>query len=211
MDIDNLHKDWVALAENYFDDFVSIQSSWKKIQKNYTSKNRYYHNLMHINSMLEKALENRDQITKYDEFLFAIWFHDIIYKSTSKRNEEKSADFAVAVLQKITKGKLNLNMIHQLIISTKSHQIISKENEDNAFLLDFDLAILGSNWNIYKNYIQNIRKEYKMYPDFLYNPARKKVLFSFLNREELYFTVKYKELFEENARENLTREIDILS
>ena len=211
MDIDNLHKAWLELTEKYCQDKNSAHFYWEKIYRNYSGKKRYYHNMIHISSMLDFADENKSEITNYDEMLFAIWFHDIIYKSTSKKNEEKSAEFARSALTRLTKETINIDVVCQLIISTKSHQIILNENNDNAFLLDFDLSILGSDWNVYKTYIKNIRKEYKIYPDFLYKPARKKVLESFLNREQLFFSKKYQALFEENAIKNLEQEIKLLS
>lgn len=205
-----LHKDWIDLSQNYFDNDEVIQSLWNAILTKYTSKSRYYHNLRHISSMLALAKENKSQIVDYDEVLFAIWFHDIIYKSTSKKNEEKSADFAKKALEKCTHKNINIDKIYQLIISTKSHKIILNDTNDNAFLLDFDLSILGQSWNIYESYIQKIRKEYEIYPDFLYNPGRKKVLQHFLNRKSLYFTEKYQNLLETKARENLKKELELL-
>lgn len=208
MNIKKLHKDWVQLSQNYFHNEDQIQSLWNSILEKYTKKNRYYHNLTHIDSMLSLAKENKGRIIDYDEVLFAIWFHDIIYKSTSKKNEDKSADFAKLVLEKCAKKKINIDKIHQLIISTKSHKIILNDNDDNAFLLDSDLSILGQSWNIYESYIQKIRKEYQIYPDFLYNPGRRKVLQHFLDRKSLFFTEKYQDLFEVLARENLKKELD---
>ena len=152
-----------------------------------------------------------EEIIDFDALLFAIWFHDIIYKASKKNNEEKSAEFASSVLKNLSKEKIHFNTVAQLIISTKSHQIILKENNDNAFMLDFDLSILGQDWEIYKAYIQNIRKEYKLYPDFLYNPSRRKILENFLNRKSLFFTKKYQDIFEDKARVNLIREIKLLS
>lgn len=210
MRLEHLKNEWFKLAEEYFEDVVSIEEIWQKIVENYSEKNRYYHNLNHISAMLDLANENRSAIINYDELLFAIWFHDIIYKSTSKKNEVKSADFTKSILIKATKKEVNIDRIYQLIIATKSHQIILNHNQDNAFLLDFDLSILAKDWDVYQTYIQNIRKEYKIYPDFLYHPARKKVLASFLERKQLYFTAKYQNLFEEKARENLRKEIDLL-
>lgn len=211
MNSEILHKEWLLLAKKYCHDPLLITSLWKEIAKNYADKNRYYHNLSHIHSMLHRAKENRKQIIDFDSLLFAIWFHDIIYKSSKNNNEEKSAEFASSALINFSKEKIHFNTVVPLIISTKSHQILLKENHDNAFLLDFDLAILGQDWEIYEAYIQNIRKEYKLYPDFLYNPSRKKVLENFLNRKMLFFTEKYQDLFEEKARINLTKEIELLS
>jgi predicted metal-dependent HD superfamily phosphohydrolase len=78
-------------------------------------------------------------------------------------------------------------------------------------MLDFDLSILGQDWEIYEAYIQNIRKEYKLYPDFLYNPSRRKILENFLKRKSLFFTEKYQDILEDKARVNLIREIKLLS
>ena len=211
MVIDNLQSDWTALSEKYFDNDAIIGSLWNSIQKKYTSKSRYYHNLIHISTMLNLAKENKSQIINFDEILFSIWFHDIVYKSTSKKNEEKSADFAKLALEKSSKKKLHINRIYQFIVSTKSHEIILGENQDNAFLLDFDLSILGQSWDVYQNYIKKIRKEYQIYPDFLYNPGRIKVLRHFLDRKTLFFTEKYQQLLEVQARENLTKELRLLN
>ncbi|QNM87111.1 hypothetical protein H9W90_11545 [Polaribacter pectinis] len=158
--------------------------------------------------MLNLAKENEAFINDLDEVLFAIWFHDIIYKSRSKRNEKRSAKYALKKLKKFNFKELKKDKISNLILSTQKHKIIVDEDLDNAFLLDFDLAILGQNWDLYEDYTQKIRKEYRMFPNFLYIPARKKVLQGFLNREKLFFTEKYQDLFEQQARENLLKELN---
>ena len=103
-----------------------------------------------------------------------------------------------------------LKTIQNLIISTKKHELILTENNDNSYLLDIDLSILGSNWNTYETYIKNIRKEDGMFPDFIYKKGRKKVLLHFLERKTLYFTEFYQNKFEQQARENLLKEIELL-
>ena len=143
MSIEILHKDWLLLAKKYCEDSLLIASLWNKIAKNYVDKNRYYHNLSNIQSMLYRVKENTKQIIDLDSLLFATWFHDIIYKSDKNNNEEKSAEFASFALKNFSKQKIHISTVSQLIISTKSHQGILKENNDNAYLLDFDLAILG--------------------------------------------------------------------
>jgi len=209
--IKELHKNWLELGQKYCYDLSFLESIWQKIEKNYSSQSRYYHNLHHIQSMINLAYENSSEIKDFDELLFAIWFHDIIYSSTSKKNEEKSANFFDELLKGFNFKELKKEKIYQLIMSTKAHKILVEKDSDNSFLLDFDLSILGQNWNIYQKYIQDIRKEYKIYPDFLYNPSRKKVLESFLGREKLYFTKKYQNLFEKVARENLQKELMLLN
>lgn len=211
MSENDLHKEWLKLGRKYSKNVQLLNSLWEIFKKNYTQKSRHYHNLKHVSSMLIQVEENKDKIEDIDVVLFAIWFHDIVYKSTKKDNEEKSADLAQSSLQKLSLEKERIDKVYELILSTKTHKIKLKEDNDNAFLLDFDLSILGQEWRIYQKYIENIRREYKVYPSFLYNPGRKKVLLSFLTRDSLYFTEKYRVLYEEQARKNLEKEIKLLA
>ncbi|WP_202913888.1 HD domain-containing protein [Winogradskyella ouciana] len=201
---------WVDLVSNYTDKKAIVASLWKDIVDHYSNTNRYYHNLDHIQNMLSQAEDFKSHIEDYDVLVFAIWYHDIIYKSTKKDNEVKSALFAKKALKSLNFNEKRIENIENLIISTKKHQIILDENDDNAYLLDFDSSILGSDWKTYQNYTQQIRKEYKIYPEFMYKPGRKKVLQHFLERETLYFTEVYQDKFETQARENIIKELKLL-
>lgn len=204
-----LKSEWHILTKNYCDSTLA-ESLWAEIESQYIIKNRHYHNLSHIFNMLKQLDETKTEIKDLESLKFAIWYHDIIYKSTKKDNEDKSALFALKRLKKINFNPERVQIVQELILSTKKHTIIKSQNNDNAVLLDLDLSILGTDWNTYKKYISNIRKEYKIYPNFMYNPGRKKVLNHFLERETLYFTEHYKEQYEAQARENLNREIKLL-
>jgi len=99
----------------------------------------------------------------------------IIYKPTKKDNEEKSAVLAKNRLKTLKIDENTSVTIQKLIISTKKYELILTKNNDNAYLLDIDLSILGTDWNTYKKYIKNIRKEYAIYPNFMYKKGRKQV------------------------------------
>ncbi|WNH08780.1 hypothetical protein [Thalassobellus suaedae] len=198
--INELKKEWFQLITKFSSDQSLINLLWNEIEEQYTLKIRHYHNLSHIAAMFNHTKTIKSNITNYDTFLLAIWYHDIIYKPTKNNNEEKSALLA----------EKRLKTIKNLIISTKKHELILKENNDNSYLLDIDLSILGSDWKTYETYIKNIRKEYAMFPDFIYKKGRKKVLQHFLERKTLYFTEFYKNKFEQQARENLLKEIELL-
>ena len=161
--------------------------------------------------MLRLCTQCKDELKDLDTVRFSIWFHDLVYKSTNKDNEYKSAVLAKKMLESFSCTSEEIQKVYDFIMSTKNHQILDSSNSDNAYLLDFDLSILGKPWKEYQNYTQQIRKEYKIYPNFLYNRGRKKVLRSFLNRDSLYFTEKYRTLYEAQARENVKREIHLLS
>lgn len=206
----NLKKEWFYLAQHFSDDLYLIEQLWEEVEAQYTLKIRHYHNLSHLEHMFNHAKPVKSKIHNWHNFLFAIWYHDVIYKPTKKDNEEKSAILAKKRVKQLHLNEKHLKMIENLIISTKKHQIISSQNTDNAYLLDIDLSILGTSWDTYQKYIQNIRKEYAVYPNFIYNKGRKKVLQHFLERETLYFTEVFQNKFETQAKENLTKEIKLL-
>ena len=201
--------EWQNLASKYCNTTLA-EELWTEIETNYTNKTRHYHNLTHIYNMLLQAETYKTEIKDLDALQFAIWYHDIVYKSSKKDNEEKSALLAEKRLKSINFDLKRIENIKKLIISTKKHELDLNKNQDNAYLLDLDLSILGSDWDTYQKYISNIRKEYKIYPDFIYKPGRKKVLKHFLDRKTLYFTDSFRDQYEIQARENLKKEIELL-
>ena len=205
-----LRNEWNALASTYSEEENQISTYWNEIDKHYNSKSRYYHNLNHIYNMLLQAEDIKNSIIDYDVCRFAIWYHDIIYKPVQKNNEEKSAEYAKKRLKTFSISEKRIKVVEKLIKSTKKHELILTENDDNSYILDLDLSILGTDWDTYKNYIHNIRKEYAIYPDFVYKPGRKKVLTHFLQRNTLYFTDYFRDQYEKQARENLKKEIELL-
>ncbi len=201
---------WKKLCLTISTDLELIDSLGLEIEKQYSLKIRHYHNLKHIENMLLQADSIQNEIKNWEAFVFSIWYHDIVYKPTRKDNEAKSAVLAKMRLKQLNIDEKTLKIIQKLIISTKTHEVDLAENNDNAFLLDIDLSILGSNWNTYEKYIKNIRKEYAIYPNFMYRKGRKKVLQHFLERETLYFTEIFQNKYEKQARKNLIKEIELL-
>jgi predicted metal-dependent HD superfamily phosphohydrolase len=81
---------------------------------------------------------------------------------------------------------------------------------DNALFLDADISIFGSKLEVYKIYMQNIRKEYAIYSDKVYREGRKEVLKRFLKKERLYLSNYFYNLYEEKARSNIKYELTSL-
>ncbi len=94
------------------------------------------------------------------------------------------------------------------ILATKDHEV--SNHPDLNFLIDADLAILGRDWDDYYDYTQKIRKEYRIYPDFLYRKGRKNVLQQFLKMESIFKTKHFSIKYEEKAKNNLHRELNSL-
>ena len=185
----------------------TILQHWLSLEKAYSRKLRHYHTLNHLREMMDCYDLYRSHLENPNEVLFAIFYHDIIYKVTRKDNELKSAQYAVGILP--DDSKLNKELVYNMICATQHHQ--HNENEDINWLIDFDLKILSKDWSAYKIYFEQIRKEYRIYPDFLYKPGRAKALKHFLENEFIFQTEMFRNLYEEKARINIEKEISLLT
>jgi predicted metal-dependent HD superfamily phosphohydrolase len=184
-----------------------IDGLWKNLAKAYSGKSRYYHNLNHLQEMIELFDIYYNNLKNPNEVLYSIFYHDYIYKATRKDNELKSAEHALAILPNDV--LLNKQLVFDTICATQLHQ--HNEIEDINWLIDFDLKILSKDWEAYQTYYNQIRKEYKIYPNILYKPGRKKALEHFLEQEFIYKTEIFRNLFDEKAKRNIKKEISLLA
>jgi predicted metal-dependent HD superfamily phosphohydrolase len=189
-------------------DGVLLEKMREEVHTQYSKQNRYYHTLEHLDHLVRELSSIRTQIDDWLTLVFSVAYHDIIYNTRRSDNEEKSADFAAERLSLIKMPKDKIDKCRQQILATKVHSI-SSDNDTNLFT-DADLAILGAEPDRYKTYTEQIRKEYSLYPDFLYKPGRKKVLTHFLQMPVIYKTSSFAEKYERQARENIHREFEEL-
>jgi len=212
-----LNQRFKSLLTNFEVDDNKNDELWKVLSKHYTQKSRHYHNLTHLENMFNELDKWKGEIEDIEILQFSIFYHDIIYKSTRKDNELRSAEVAKEVLSFLgsaySADRLSSNRItrcfHQIIL-TQHHHAKEDDGLDEKLLLDFDLEILSRDWEQYKIYAQQIRKEYSIYPNFLYRKGRKKALASFLERKKIYQTEWYQENCEPQARQNIRKEIEEL-
>ena len=203
-------KIWHSLLSDINADNNLAAKLWKEVCTNYTSKGRYYHSIEHINQMINSALKFEDKIEDRVNVFFAIIYHDVIYLATKGDNEEKSADFAEIHLKMLHYPELKIQKCKNYIMATKSHSNANKDS-DLDYLLDFDLEKLGAPWPEYLEYTKQIRKEYKIYPKPIYNKGRKKILQHFLSQQQIFKSPDFFAIYEEQARENLQKELSVLS
>lgn len=150
----------------------------------------------------------KSNIKDFPTVSFSVFYHDIVYDASSKSNEEKSALWAEERLRKLNLNKDEISKIIAQIIATKLHQ--KSDDMDTDYLLDADLSILGKDKTVYLEYTKKIRKEYSIYPDFLYKPGRKKVLRHFLELESIFKTSEFIDRYELKAKENIAAELQTL-
>lgn len=184
----------------------------KEILTQYTQPHRFYHNLNHIANLfllLEKYVE---VIENPVVFGFAIFYHDVVYDTITRDNEEKSSMKAREHLSGLNLKKSFIDDVETYIKATVTHQVLSSSlfKNDLPWFLDFDLAILGAPWQEYEVYSNNIRNEFRQYPDDVYNAGRTNALNKILDKQAIYVTKEFYNLYEATARENIGREISYL-
>jgi len=203
-----LKKTFIELLTKYTDNDLLINELWTEIVKNYSSKKRYYHTLQHLDNLLSQLTDVQGEIQNWETILFTLFYHDIIYNSIKSDNEEKSAELAEKRMKQITVSNYKIELCKEQILATKSH--IKSTDSDTNYFTDADLSVLGQSWEKYSLYYNNVRKEYSIYPDLVYNPGRKKVLKYFLSLNRIFKTDFFYNKFEIQARQNLQQEIDLL-
>jgi predicted metal-dependent HD superfamily phosphohydrolase len=129
-----------------------------------------------------------------------------VYDTLKSNNEEKSANLAERRMEDLEVSEEIVARVVEMILATKTHVV--SENQDINYFTDADLSILGKDWEVYNQYAKQVRNEYAIYPDLLYNPGRKKVLKHFLEMNQIYKTDYFTQKYEEQARLNLSRELE---
>jgi predicted metal-dependent HD superfamily phosphohydrolase len=203
-----LKEHFIFLINNYSNDTNLIAQLWNEIEKNYSNKNRHYHTLSHLENLLIQLSEVKKEIKNWDTILFSLFYHDAVYNVLKSNNEEKSAELAEKRMKQISVPLQLIEECKSQIIATKKHNFDS--NNDTNYFTDADLSVLGQSWEVYSEYFKNVRKEYRFYPNLIYNSGRKKVLNHFLNMDRIFKTEYFYYKFELQAKENLQRELEIL-
>jgi len=185
-----------------------VALEWKALRKAYGAKYRKYHNLNHLRELFGYYERYKANLIHGDEVAFAIFYHDFIYNIWHKTNEMRSAQLACNLLSRSNLDEEAIKRIYNLIMVTQHHTPM--HNADEKWMIDFDLGILGKSWDVYQAYVNNIRKEYRAVPSFIYKKGRKKVLQHFLDKQSIYQTEAFYTSFETQAKDNLLKELKLL-
>ena len=204
-----LFSKWQRTLQGFEVDQLAARNAFNLLVEAYSDRIRYYHTLKHIHHVL-KTIDNLQAYTINLALVqLAAWFHDVVYDTKAKNNEERSADYAGNLMSSLGIPNSDIAIVKRLIINTKYHQAAA-DDFDSQVLLDADLAILAANPAQYREYALSIRNEYAWVSETEYIIGRKQVLESFLQRQRIYFTTLMFEVGEKSARCNLNAEIQCL-
>lgn len=182
---------------------------WQEIESAYSSPDRHYHNLSHLAFMLGHFNEHKTSLKDPDAVLFAIYYHDIVWEAGRKDNEAQSAKLAMRRLKELNVPRETRNRCNTHILCTIHHQ--PSEDPDTAWLVDFDLAILGTRPERYQQFVDGIRKEFAQFEGPIFDQGRAAMIQKMLGRKYIFLTGVYRTLHESTARKNLSKELKTLT
>lgn len=182
----------------------TLNHTLQDLERRYSEKHRFYHNLRHIEECLAEFSEVEHIIPNPFEVWLAIWFHDAVYDPKVRDNEERSSLLAERSLETAL-SRDSVQLVSQLIHSTK-HDSVSIDS-NHQYLADIDLSILGQNTERFTEYEMDIRREYSWVAEDRFKEGRMEILKRFLERSRIYQTCHFYDKYEKKARENLTQPI----
>lgn len=199
---------------------------WQILSEYYNAPHRHYHTLRHVAFLLNEWQKHQDQLINADMVALAIYYHDIIYEPLRKDNEYQSALFFADNFASVL-SQQQIQVVMSLIEMTAKHSLDSQRIDDEiqddlypkiqqfkadaALFLDMDLSILGMPWVQYKAYAKAVRLEYIQIESAQYQQGRKQVLQRLLAKPYLYLTSYYRQTHEQQARQNIQQELQVLA
>lgn len=175
----------------------------------YEYPSRAYHNLKHVENMLDEFNVMGLFATEPLLVQLAIWFHDCVYNPKANDNEARSAEVCRALLYPFPLNPIQADVVTQLILATK--HAAAPATPDQRLMVDLDLAILGAAPEQYDAYADAIRTEYRHMNEATFKVGRRHILQGFVARPTIFSTDAFIQKYEAPARENLLREIDQLA
>ena len=199
---------WNALVTPLLPNAALCDDTYRQLEAAYSSSGRHYHNLRHVQILLDTVNEYAVLVHDREVVELAVWFHDAVYDYRSSENETRSAELARQFLVHTTLSPERQARVAYLIECTAHHTASHAPAPDLDFFLDADLQILGATEADYAEYARQIRQEYRLIPNLLYRRGRRKVLEQLLSTPQLYRTPGFRERLDAAARRNLRAELE---
>jgi predicted metal-dependent HD superfamily phosphohydrolase len=180
-----------------------------RLMQRYEEPHRAYHTVQHLEECFREFDAVRGLAQSPGAVAIALFFHDAIYDTHARDNEERSAELARRTLAALGAEAALLRYVADLILVTR--HAARPETPDQKLVVDIDLSILGAPEARFDEYEQQVRQEYSWVDDAIFRSVRRTILEEFLVRPAIYSTQPFRDRLEHTARENLKRSIAALS
>lgn len=174
----------------------------------YSEPHRAYHTLRHIQQCLGEFDSVREEAGDPVAVEWALWYHDAVYDTHRRDNEELSAQMAEATARAAGFPEDRIRRAVEMIrVSTHRR---TPTDPDGRLFIDIDLSILGQPAAAFAAYERQVRKEYEWVPEAEFKSLRAEILSTFLDRFSIYQTGTFQDRYEKQARMNLTASVLVL-
>ncbi|WP_285557750.1 HD domain-containing protein [Actinoplanes regularis] len=193
-------------------DDADLDSAANYLLSRWTEPQRHYHDVTHLDAVLEVVDRFAELAPNPDRVRLAAWMHDAVYdpRALGDANERDSAEFAQGLLHTLGVPDEVAAEVARLVGLTAGHA--TEENDpDGELLCDADLAILAADEERYARYSAAIRREYAHVPDGDFRAGRTRVLQELLKLPSIYRLAPIHDQWEARARANLETELEILA
>jgi len=188
-----LRAESIGITKHQFDFIVS----------SYNRSDRFYHNLKHIADCFDlyDRTINNFAFTQTEKLIIqlAIMYHDVVYDVKNHNGENELLSAALANYHCKSHDHEKLAYMIERSFAHKESQFACVN-----YFLDIDMSILGTDESSFKEYRDNIRKEYSIYDDVTFFKATVKFCNNLLTKRIYHTELFYRE-FEENAKNNLKK------
>jgi len=173
----------------------------------YQSPYRRHHTLRHIGEIHDELQPVSSKLFNPVGVAFAVDMHDVVQVSRAFQHDvELSLQWGQTVLDVYSAPAANFVSYKPCVMVTQ-HTGGQPGSVDAQYMSDADLSILGKPPKRYKQYAKDIRFEFRWVPKPMFRARRAEILQGFLDRPRIYWTQHFYDSYEEQARENLRREI----
>jgi predicted metal-dependent HD superfamily phosphohydrolase len=175
----------------------------------YSDSHRAYHTPQHLEECFRQFEIAGYSARSPGAVGLALFYHDAIYDTHARDNEEKSAELVREMLLRVEAPAWILSYVPDLILVTRHTAM--PQTTDQQLVVDIDLSILGAPKARFDEYEQQVRQEYSWVDEATFRAVRRKILEEFLARPAIYSRKIFRDRFERTARENLERSIAALA
>ncbi len=179
---------------------------WSLLVQHYSEPHRFYHDREHLAHCLDELDLAATLVAHPDQVEMAIWFHDVINEPGVSDNEQRSADFFRGLGGTLLDTEFS-NAVTDLILVTTHRE--KPPIPDQCFICDIDLASFGCPWECFLRDSSAVKAEFTGTEEEYYR-GKEAFLRTMLGRSRVFLTDFFYRRYEQQARENIGRLLDMI-
>lgn len=179
------------------------------VRKAYQEPHRKFHTWAHIQHLVKTARALKWNLSRAEQL--AVLCHDLVYQPGAARGEN---EYESVARMKVLLKELNVSVSPPTLLEAESIILATIDHQPDARaarVCDLDMAIIGgtpAEWRLYR---KQVRNEFALIPDDMFNAGTRAFLESLAASPAIFHTPEAAALFEAPARANIAAELAALA